>query len=498
VSAGGRGKGNGRSDARQRDGTDPPAVGPSAPLTSSILSADELAQVQAAQHLKEAKAARARELEAYRAQQTAANERAWQEARDEADRKKLQALGRIGPCLPPYKRRAPRLYAQEEDLEDLIPDGWGSDPVFREDAKRLAARVGFSWGVVMVLVFVEWFHGLRPAIRRSAHGTGGALQASPEFIGRKLGLDERTVQRAQRTLDPLAEWRRECAAVAFKNATRDPAAPELPQPPKPMGTVYVGRFPQLKLYAALTADLPPDERFRRWLDKAGELHEWVDLTGVYFPTYIGVRALRRRKRRDELRPTVRGQSRKGRPVRHRPGLACAVKGCGRDLYRKTGLCRRHFDERRQLSRAVALRSSPMQRELYRLLRPLYRRLRARLAPRPLNTITPNNVHRVETDLYLGPGGAVDKFDTPDATGPPGHGRPARLGLEASRGKVLPSTGPPEPSSQALPVKLSGLGAAPPVAPSSSAPASPRPPRTLREAQEAWASRLAELGAKRRF
>ena len=439
MSVGGRGQGKGRSGALLRGRSDPPeAPQPSRPLASSILTADELAQLEAGRLLKEARQARARELEEARARAERDHTLRWQAERDDAERVHLEALGRWGPCLPPYRRRSPRLYAQEEDIEDLIPDGWGKDEVFRQDAKRLAARVGFSWATVMVLVFVEWFHGLRGPLRRSSHGTGGGLQASPEFLGRKLGLAERTIQRVQRTLDPKAEWRRECAAVAFKNETREPGAPELPQPPKPQGTVYCGRFPQLKLYAALTADLPPEERFRRWMDKSRQLHEWVDLTGVYLPTYMGVRVLRRRKYREELQPLPKGAARSGRPLRAR-GVACGIHGCGRELYRRTGHCRKHFEARRRLRPLVPLRPVAMQRDLYQRLRPIYRRLRARLAPRPAGTITPSNDHRVETDLYAGPGGAVDKFSTPDQTRP-SRSREARYARP--RGLALDGTAKP--------------------------------------------------------
>lgn len=72
-----------------------------------------------------------------------------------------------------------------------------------------------------------------------------------------------------------------------------------------------------------------------------------------------------------------------------------------------------------------------------------------------------------------------------------------LGLEASRSTAPPSPGSLLASSQPLPVELSGLGGCPPSAPNSSPGATTRPPRTLQEAQEAWAARLAELGAKRR-
>jgi hypothetical protein len=425
------------------------------PLKSSILEPEELALLEAGRKARREKQERAKQLkeERHRRQQQEAER--WREEVDARERAELKALGRWGPCLPPHKRRNPRLYVQEEDLEDAIPDGWGADPVFREDAKRLAQRMGFgrAFSVALVLILMEWFHGLRASARRSWSGTGGGGQLSPEWVGRKLGIDERTVQAVQARLDPQAEWRRELGKAKLKNEKlRAQGKPERPLPKKPAGTVYLARYRVLKRYSLLTADLPPGDRRARWMDREEQLHEHVDLTGVYLPTHAGARALRRRRWRDSAPRSKRARLRKKAERKARAELTgrtgkCAVHGCGRELYRSTGLCRRHFLSRKGLPPAVELQPSPTRRDLYRRLSPLYRRLRARLAPHPAGTITPNNVppdlgegmYRRGRELTWCP---VDNFNPPDETGPPEVRcafRPEAPG--ASRKSLQPSSAP---------------------------------------------------------
>jgi hypothetical protein len=250
-----------------------------------------------------------------------------------------------GPNLPPYKRRNAGLYVQEEDLEAFIPDGWGLK--WADECHRLGRRIGIPPAAVPMLMILEWCHGLRSASARTTTQTGAGVQASPEFFARKVGVSERWCQELGNRLDPWAAWRRDTRTVRVLNSfrLRQGQAP-LPEPPRPGGgRALVQRFPQLKLYESLTRDLPEGQRLPAWMDSGGKVRRFVDVRGLYYATQTGCRSLRRRAHRN---------------ARPRPG------------------------------RTPKLRQSPMQAELYRLLRPLYLGIRKRLARAVRKEFTPKN------------------------------------------------------------------------------------------------------------
>jgi hypothetical protein len=325
----------------------------------------------------------------------------------------------------------------------------------------MADRVGLPPLGVKLLWLLEWFHGLRAPRARSAHGTGGALQASPEWLARKLGCSERWIQKLAARLDPFGAWRREKSRVALLNRRRERRGQRLlPAPPMPEGgATFIRRTTQLKEYRRLTADLPPADRLPAWLDRRGQVHEWVDLTGIWFPTAMGVRLLRRRAER----------SRRPRPG-HTPRL----------------------------------RRSAFQVSLYRLLSPVYRQLRARLAPAPQREFTPRSDQPSYMDSVGGSEpvnrAAVVNTGPPAATSPPrsaGHPPPDGGGREI--GQAVPSSAPPPPSSRAVPVGLNGQGNPPTPSATSEGPGPVAPgavPRTRAEASAAWGELLDRAAARR--
>jgi hypothetical protein len=345
----------------------------------STLTPDERALLEAHQQLRAAQqrhqAQRAAEVDAYKLRRAAEEARRRRERDDAADRAALEDLPR-GPRLPPHRRRNAGLYVQEEDLEDLLPDGWGG--LFPEESERWGERSGLPAAAVPLLRLLEWVQGLR-ASKGGGAAVGCGFQVSPEWLARKLGVTERWVQALTARLDPWAGYRREARKVALHNAERQRRGlPLLPKPTRPTGTAYLCRYPQLKRYAALTRDLPPHQRRERWLCRRGHLHRWVDVRGVYYATHQGLRQLRRRAHRRE-------QPRPGR----RPRLA----------------------------------RSPMAADLARRLAPLYRRLRARLAPRVSQDFTPNNVTPYVTSYVPAPRPRTLRLSS--GAGPPG-GRCAHL------------------------------------------------------------------------
>lgn len=371
---------------REPDAATPATSGPRPPLTSSILDAAELEVLNAGMEARRLQAEyqrqRAADVAAHRAKQAERARQREQELRDAEDLE-LNAHRPPGPNLRPHVRRNPRRYVQEEDLNDVIPDGWGLQ--WRDDAERLGERMGMPAVGVQLLTLLEWFHGLRSSLGRSVRGTGGGLQASPEWLARKLGCSERWVQALINRLDPWAAWRRECKLRELRNwkRKREGLAP-LPMPPRPGGGgVYLQRFPQLKRYSQLAPDAPS----RRWVCRDGNLHEHVDLTGVLYATFLGCRSLRRRATK-----------------------ARAPRG-----------------------KTPKLRRSPMQVDLYRRLAPLYRRLRARLAPAVPSEFTPNNVTPSLSTYVAAPEDGPEPVDT---------GPPARAGPCRGRWGCLPLSGAP--------------------------------------------------------
>jgi hypothetical protein len=323
----------------------PPAVSSPAP---SPLAPEEQELLAAHVAVVNARRERQREHDARKKQekkQARRQERRRRKQLQEAELLEALEARPRGPNLPPYKRRNAGLYVQEEDLEAFIPDGWAKR--WEEECQRLGRRIGIPPAAVPMLMILEWCHGLRSASARTTTLTGCGLQASPDFFARKGGVTERWCQELGNRLDPWAAWRRDARTVKVLNSfrARQGQAP-LPEPPRPGGgRALVQRFPQLKLYETLTRDLPEGQRLPAWMDNAGKVRRFVDVRGLYYVTFTGCRALRRRAHRN---------------AKPRPG------------------------------RTPKLRQSPMQAELYQLLRPLYLGLRARLACALPKEFTPKN------------------------------------------------------------------------------------------------------------
>lgn len=364
----------------------------------SALTPEERQLLEAHQQLRQLKQQhlekRAAEVADYKRRRNAEETARERERQDEAERAALEDEPR-GPNLPPHRRRNAASYLQEEDLDELLPDGWGS--WWPEESERWGERMGLPPAAVPLLRLLEWVQGLRASRGRGA-AVGCGFQVGPEWLARKLGCSERWVQSLTARLDPWAEYRREARKVALRNASRALAGLEpLPKPPRPSGTAYLCRYPQLKLYKAVARGVPHLQRRERWLCRDGQLRRWVDLRGIYYATHQGLRQLRRRAHRAE----------KPRPGK-RPKLA----------------------------------RSPMAADLARRLSPLYRRVRARLAPRVAEEFTPNNVKPSVTDYVPAPRPRTLRLSS--GAGPPGGrcGHLPRVGGRV-RGDRKPSRAPPE-------------------------------------------------------
>ena len=382
--------------------SEPGTPSPASPgAGDTALTAEERALLAAHVQLRQAERARVErrtaEVTEYRRQRGADDAQRAREKAEAAERAALEKLPRT-PNLPAYKRRNRRLYVLAEDLNDLLPDDWGAQ--WADECARLGKRMGMPPAAVPYLCILEWIHGLRPAATRRAqvYGTGCGLQASPEWIARKVGCSERWLQVIQARLDPSAEYRRELRRVRWKNAWREKQGkPLLREPRKPTGTSYVLRFQQIRHLKTLTQDLPYAERRERWLDRGsqkhpeGRLRRFCDVQGVTYPTLLGCRLLRRRAQQ-----------------RHRP---------------KPG------------ARPV-LQRSPMREDLYRRLAPLYRRLRARLSAAAAKDFTPLNV-KPSVSTYIGP--PVGRALRPDSgAGPPGAVRLPPAGGTRDFRQAVPS------------------------------------------------------------
>ncbi len=331
------------------------------PLTSSVLTAEELRPLELLRQARQAQKKRGEEIAASRQQREALERARRRELEEKALRARLEQLPR-GPNLAPHVRHTAQLDVQQEDLEDLIPDGWGSR--WPEECRRLARRWGVPPAAVPLQMILNWCHGLRPAARKSARMTAGALCAVPAWLARKVGCSERWIQDVTNQLDPWAEHRRAKVWTSIRNAIRKSHdKPELPLPPRPGGgTAYLQRHPRVKLYRALQREVPAAAQLPKWMDENGKLHDWVELRGRYYATVMGLRAIRRRAHRHH---------------EARPG------------------------------RTPKLQRWEMQEDLYRRLAPLYERLRARLntppgrvnASRLQREFTPINVHPSYIHVY---------------------------------------------------------------------------------------------------
>lgn len=197
------------------------------------------------------------------------------------------ALAEIGhgPKLPPYARKSSALYVQQEDLDELIPDGWGAQ--FSTEVGRLGKSVGLPPAAIPLLCLLQLTSSFRPPISfsRDRHECGSGFQVSLDWLAQKLGVTRVWVQQLLNTLDPFAPWRRECQLAKRENRRRAKRGQELePLPEKPTGTAYVHRFRRLKRYE----DLCPEAARRRiWVDDKGKPHLYVDVRGVVYLTSAG-------------------------------------------------------------------------------------------------------------------------------------------------------------------------------------------------------------------
>ena len=206
------------------------------------------------------------------------------------------ALAEIGhgPKLPPYARRTSALYVQQEDLDALLPDGWGAE--FPTEIGRVGRAVGLPPAAIPLLCLLQWTSSFREPInfKRDRHECGAGFQVSLDWLARKMGCSRVWVQQLINRLDPYAPWRRACLESSRENRRRAKRGqPALPRPAKPTGTAFIHRFRRLKRYE----DTCPEAAKRRvWVDDKGKPHLYVDVRGVVYLTSSGRKLLCQRRR----------------------------------------------------------------------------------------------------------------------------------------------------------------------------------------------------------
>lgn len=218
---------------------------------------------------------------------------------------------RIGPRLQPFQRRTSAIHVQQEDLEDIIPDGWGLTMPL--EAHRLARRIGLPPAAVPLLCLLTWTSSFAEPLARDTHSCGSGFQVSIAWLAKKLGCSTTWVKQLLNRLDPQARWRREVAHIrkANKNRRRN-GRKALPEPCKPSGAVFIHRFRRLVPYEG-----PPRSDGRPatiWVDAQGRPHRHVDIRGVVYLTSTGRNALVRRASSDRSTDELHGRA----PPRLRP------------------------------------------------------------------------------------------------------------------------------------------------------------------------------------
>ena len=192
---------------------------------------------------------------------------------------------RAGPNLPAFARKTSAIYVQQDDLEDIIPDGWGRR--FPAQASRVARQHGLPPLALPLLCILEWASSIRPPLpfAKDRHECGAGLQVSLDWLARKLGCSRVWVQALMNRLDPFARWRRECGKTKRANRKRAKHGQSaLPSPPKPTGTAFLHRFRRLRRYADTCDDAA---RRQVWVDAQGKPHTYVDVRGVCYATSAG-------------------------------------------------------------------------------------------------------------------------------------------------------------------------------------------------------------------
>lgn len=192
-------------------------------------------------------------------------------------------------------------YVQQEDLDDLVPDGWGR--MFPLEVSRLGRRSGVAPLAVPLLCLLIWSSRLKPADPRDPRRCGAGAQFSLGWLAQKLGCSVSWTKVLLNRLDPHAEYRRELAAVRYENARRKRAG-RVPrrEPLRPRGTPYIHRFRRLQRYSATKQR--DGGRALVWVDKSGKPHTWVDVRGVCYVTDAGRALLVRRASHELPKPGV--------------------------------------------------------------------------------------------------------------------------------------------------------------------------------------------------
>jgi hypothetical protein len=202
---------------------------------------------------------------------------------------------------PKSAMRNPASFVQQEDLDDLVPDGWGSS--WPLETKRLARRAGIPPAAVALLNLLTWCSSCRAPLPGERRQLGAGLQASTKWIAKKLGVGPTWVKDLWNRLDPTSSYRRDVASTRVANVRRRRRGlPALPMPKKPTGTPYLKRFRQLKRYSLLAKR--DGVEAAAWRDAGGRVRQWVDQRGVAYVTEAG-RALLVRRANVDAKPSVR-------------------------------------------------------------------------------------------------------------------------------------------------------------------------------------------------
>lgn len=186
-----------------------------------------------------------------------------------------------------------RTYVQQEDLDDLVPDGWGKR--FPGEMKRLGRDAELPPLAMAALVLFTWCFQFRASAPGDHRRKGCGAQFSIDWLARKLGCWPSWVKEGVfNRLDPFGPYRRELAAVRRVNARRRREGRALiSEPPRPRGTPYIERHRRLKRYAATRQR--DGGSAAAWIDKNGKPRFFVDVRGVCYVTDAG-RALLGRAR----------------------------------------------------------------------------------------------------------------------------------------------------------------------------------------------------------
>lgn len=198
---------------------------------------------------------------------------------------------RVGPQLLPFQRRSSAIHVQQEDLEDIIPDGWGLTMPL--EAHRLARRIGLPPAAVPLLCLLTWTSSFAEPLARDTHSCGSGFQVSIAWLAKKLGCSTTWVKQLLNRLDPQARWRREVAHIRKANkGRRRNGKKQLAEPTKPPGAVFIHRFRRLVPYEGPTRSNGRPATI--WVDAQGRAHRHVDIRGVVYLTSTGRNALVRR------------------------------------------------------------------------------------------------------------------------------------------------------------------------------------------------------------